>query len=181
MPKPVRKMQKANAAAQAAVLPKISPELLDQLVKGPMTAEAIDDASRAFKKALIERALGAEMSHHLGYAAGSEKPEAATNHRRIERKVPMHDNVPEARRARPVHLRHSDLGLLREAFGSFANDLQVAHSGMKRQRVPCKRLAGHPCGELLDQAAGVRNVLKIQRPVTRHGADPFRYAAAGAV
>src|SRR3972149_3009858 len=81
MPKPVRKMQKANAAAQAAVLPKISPELLDQLVKGPMTAESIDDASRAFKKALIERALGAEMSHHLGYAAGGDKPEAATNHR----------------------------------------------------------------------------------------------------
>jgi len=81
MPKPVRKMQKANAAAQAAVLAKIPPELLDELVKGPMTAEAVEDVSRAFKKALIERALGAEMSHHLGYAAGSEKPEAATNHR----------------------------------------------------------------------------------------------------
>ena len=81
MPKPVRKMQKANAAAQARVLPKIPPELLDQLVKGPMTAEAVQDASQAFKKALIERALGAEMSHHLGYALGFEKPETATNHR----------------------------------------------------------------------------------------------------
>ncbi len=81
MPKPVRKMQKANAAAQAAVLPRIPPELLDQLVKGPMTAEAVEDASRAFKKALIERALGAEMSHHLGYVAGADKPETATNHR----------------------------------------------------------------------------------------------------
>ena len=81
MPKPIRKMQKANAAAQAAVLPKIPPELLDQLVQGPMTAEAVDDVSRAFKKALIERALGAELSHHLGYAAGTEKPEAGTNHR----------------------------------------------------------------------------------------------------
>ena len=81
MPKPVRKMQKANAAAQAAVLPKIPPELLDQLVQGPMTAAAVEDASRAFKKALIERALGAEMSHHLGYPAGAAKPEAATNHR----------------------------------------------------------------------------------------------------
>ena len=40
MPKVVRKMQKANAAAQAKVLPKIPPELLDQLVKGPMTAES---------------------------------------------------------------------------------------------------------------------------------------------
>jgi transposase-like protein len=81
MPKPVRKMQKANAAAQARVLPKIPPELLDQLVKGPMSAEAVQDVSQAFKKALIERALGAEMSHHLGYALGSEKPDAATNHR----------------------------------------------------------------------------------------------------
>ena len=81
MPKPVRKMQKANAAAQAAVLPKIPPELLDQLVTGPMTAEAVDDVSRAFKKALIERALGAEMSHHLGYASGSIKPIDATNQR----------------------------------------------------------------------------------------------------
>ncbi len=81
MPKPVRKMQKANAAAHAAVLPRIPPELLDQLVKGPMTAEAVQDASTAFKKALIERALGAEMSHHLGYPAGADKPATATNQR----------------------------------------------------------------------------------------------------
>jgi len=67
-------MQKANAAAQAAVLPKIPPELLDQFVKGPMSAEAVQDASAAFKKPLIERALGAEMSHHLGYPAGAPKP-----------------------------------------------------------------------------------------------------------
>jgi putative transposase len=81
MPKPVRKMQKANAAAQAKVLPEIPLELLEQFMKGPMTAEAVQDASQAFKKALIERALGAEMSHHLGYAAGAEKPELLSNHR----------------------------------------------------------------------------------------------------
>jgi transposase-like protein len=74
-------MQKANAAAQAAVLPKIPPELLDQLVKGPMTPGAVQETSLAFKKALIERALGAEMSHHLGYAAGGDKPQRGTNHR----------------------------------------------------------------------------------------------------
>ena len=51
MPKPVRKMQKANAAAQARVLPKIPPELLDQLVKGPMTAEAVETpVSRSRKR-----------------------------------------------------------------------------------------------------------------------------------
>ena len=81
MPKPVRKMQKANAVAHAAVLPKIPAELLDQLVKGPMTPGAVQETSLAFKKALIERALGAEMSHHLGYAAGEDKPESRTNHR----------------------------------------------------------------------------------------------------
>ena len=51
MSKPVRKMQRANAAAHAAVLPKIPPAMLDQLVKGPMTAGSIQDASRAFKRA----------------------------------------------------------------------------------------------------------------------------------
>ena len=71
MPKPVRTMQKNNAMAQARVLPRIPPELLEQLVKGPMTAEAVEDASLAFKKALIERALGAEMSHHRRGALGN--------------------------------------------------------------------------------------------------------------
>ncbi|RDK04916.1 IS256 family transposase, partial [Cupriavidus lacunae] len=40
-------------------LPSIPKELIDQLVKGPMTAEAVQDAAMAFKKALIERAMGA--------------------------------------------------------------------------------------------------------------------------
>jgi len=46
-----------------------------------MTAEAIHAASLAFKKALIERALGGEMNHHLGYPAGAAKPTAVTNQR----------------------------------------------------------------------------------------------------
>ena len=36
---------------------------------------------RRFKKAIIERALGGELTHHLGYAAGAAKPEDTTNHR----------------------------------------------------------------------------------------------------
>jgi putative transposase len=62
-------------------LPHIPKELLDHLVQGPMTAEAVNAAGVAFKKALIERALGAEMSHHLGYAAGAAKPSEVVNHR----------------------------------------------------------------------------------------------------
>jgi putative transposase len=70
-----------KAAAAAAALPQIPKELIDQFVNGPMSAEAVNVASTAFKKALIERALGAELSHHLGYPPGSAKPEEATNHR----------------------------------------------------------------------------------------------------
>ena len=62
-------------------LPSIPADLVDQFVKGPMTAEAVQDLSMAFKKALIERALGAELGHHLGYAQGQERPEEATNQR----------------------------------------------------------------------------------------------------
>ena len=46
-----------------------------------MTPGAIEDVMRGFKKALIERALGAEMSHHLGYSPGAAKPSEVTNHR----------------------------------------------------------------------------------------------------
>ena len=46
-----------------------------------MTAEAIQDAALALKKALIERALGGELSHHLGYPPGGDKPADAGNHR----------------------------------------------------------------------------------------------------
>ena len=53
----------------------------ERFVTGPMSAEAVQAASMAFKKALIERALGAELSHHLGYAPGAAKPEEAANHR----------------------------------------------------------------------------------------------------
>jgi putative transposase len=70
-----------KAAVAKAALPQIPKELLDQFVSGPMTAEAVNAASVAFKKALIERAMGGELSHHLGYVPGAAKPEDATNHR----------------------------------------------------------------------------------------------------
>ncbi len=62
-------------------LPKIPKELLEQFGGGLMTAEAIEDASAAFKKALIERVLSAELGHHLGYPAGAQRPEDETNQR----------------------------------------------------------------------------------------------------
>ena len=77
---PSRKTTKAAVAA-AARMPSIPKELIDQFVTGPMSAEAVQDISMAFKKALIERALGGELSHHLGYPPGAVKPEQASNHR----------------------------------------------------------------------------------------------------
>ncbi|KHK48546.1 transposase, partial [Ralstonia sp. A12] len=67
-----RKTKTSIAAARE--LPAIPEELIAHFVKGPMSAEAVQEASMAFKKALIERALGAELGHHLGYPPGGERP-----------------------------------------------------------------------------------------------------------
>jgi putative transposase len=64
-----------------AKLPSIPKELVAQFLTGPMTGEAINAAGIAFKQALIEASLNAELTHHLGYAPGAEKPEAVSNHR----------------------------------------------------------------------------------------------------
>src|SRR5262249_4926891 len=63
-------------------LTPVPDEILDQFVgHGPLSAEELDAAVRRFKKAIIERALGGELTHHLGYPPGGEKPDDTTNHR----------------------------------------------------------------------------------------------------
>ena len=86
---------KTSKKKPAAALPTIPKELLDQFVSGPMSAEAVNAASMAFKKALIERALGAELSHHLGYPPGAEKPDEVSNHRNgVSSKTVLTDDGP---------------------------------------------------------------------------------------
>ncbi len=81
----------------ADVLASIAAEVLDQIVRdGPLTAAEIDTASRRFKKALSERALGGELPHHLGYPPGGAKPERATNHRNGTGKTVLTDDGPVA-------------------------------------------------------------------------------------
>ena len=70
-----------TATADKAALPRIPAELLEQLIPGPVKAGQLEDIFQQFKKVFIERALGAEMSHHLGYAPGQAKPDGAVNHR----------------------------------------------------------------------------------------------------
>lgn len=57
------------------VPPQISAKLLEELIPGPVSKEEFEDILQNFKKAFIERALNAEMGHHLGYRAGQAKPE----------------------------------------------------------------------------------------------------------
>ncbi|CAB1368370.1 IS256 family transposase [Denitratisoma oestradiolicum] len=86
---------KTSKKKPAVALPAIPKDIIDQFVSGPMTAEAVNAASMAFKKALIERALGAELSHHLGYPPGADKPPEAGNHRNgVSGKTVLTDDGP---------------------------------------------------------------------------------------
>jgi transposase-like protein len=76
MPSRAKKVDQA-----VAKLPSIPKELVAQFLTGPMTGEAINAAGLAFKQALIEASLNAELSHHLGYPPGAERPDGATNQR----------------------------------------------------------------------------------------------------
>jgi putative transposase len=82
MDMPMKK--KRTAAAQAAArgpLPEVPAELLDHLVKGPMTPSEVQDLFLSFQKAVIERTMAAEMNLHLGYRPGQDKPEGQANER----------------------------------------------------------------------------------------------------
>jgi transposase-like protein len=69
--------------AEAASKPelKVPQALLDQLVSGPMSQGDLERMFRSLKKAVIERAMSAEMSGHLGYGQGEPKPAGQSNQR----------------------------------------------------------------------------------------------------
>jgi len=74
--------RKRKSLTPDAPLAPVPSEILDQFVRqGPISPEELDAAVRRFKKAIIERALGGELTHHLGYPSGGEKPQDTTNHR----------------------------------------------------------------------------------------------------
>src|SRR5258705_12261152 len=73
---------KRKSLARETPLAPVPSEILDQFVRqGPLSVEELEAAVRRFKKAIIERALGGELSHHLGYPPGGTKPNDTTNHR----------------------------------------------------------------------------------------------------
>jgi len=74
--------RKRKSLAPDTPLAPVPDEILDQFVRqGPISQEEFDAAVRRFKKAIIERALGSELTHHLGYPPGGAKPDDTTNHR----------------------------------------------------------------------------------------------------
>src|SRR6185312_10075180 len=77
MPRKPKPPAKAVTTAELNV-PK---ELLDQLVKGLMTQGDLESMFRSLKKAVIERAMSAEMNDYLGYRQGENKPEGQANQR----------------------------------------------------------------------------------------------------
>lgn len=78
---PRKKKSNASSETQPAAEPKIPKELLDQLITGPITQGEFESIFRALKKAVIERAMSAEMTEHLGYKHGEAKPAGQINQR----------------------------------------------------------------------------------------------------
>jgi putative transposase len=78
-----RTSSKSTRPTDPSAGPKVSipSEFLDQVVKGPMSPADVHELCLSLKKAIIERAMGAEMSHHLGYRAGEPRPAGQNNHR----------------------------------------------------------------------------------------------------
>jgi transposase-like protein len=74
--------RKPKSGTPDAPLAPVPSEILDQFVgQGPISHEELEAAVRRFKKAIIERALVGELTHHLGYPPGGAKPDDTTNHR----------------------------------------------------------------------------------------------------
>ena len=74
-------MPKRKKEVPATPAIAVSSELLDQLVTGPMNPQEFEWLFRGLKKAIVERALGAELTHHLGYPKGETPPAEQGNYR----------------------------------------------------------------------------------------------------
>jgi len=59
----------------------LTEEALDALVAGVQTPAQMEDVLRDVKKALVERMLQVELTQHLGYADGAERPPGVVNAR----------------------------------------------------------------------------------------------------
>src|SRR5688572_8723219 len=83
----------------------------------PTSQADVDAIMRRFKKAIVERMLGGEMTHHLGYQPGGSKPAETTNHRNgSSGKTVLTDDGP------------LDLAMPRDREGTFEPQLIPKHA-----------------------------------------------------
>lgn len=148
------KLKNAAIAARSAALPKIPNELIDQFVTGPMTGEAVNAASMAFKKALIERAMGAELGHHPGYPAGAPKPGAAANQRNgrsaktvLTGEGPVRIEVPRDRDGSFEPVLIPKLMLLADDMVTDATRAQERRSALATQKIRAEAALGKIAGQ----------------------------------
>ena len=104
--------------------PRIRPELIEELManyKSPEDLTGPDGLLKELTAALVNRAMGAELDHHLGYAPGEAPPEGETNRRNGKRSKKLRSDqgtleieVPRDRESSfepqivPKHQRHFD-------------------------------------------------------------------------
>jgi hypothetical protein len=71
--------------------------ILDQFAgrARPMSQAEVDAITKRFKKALVERMLGGELTHDLGYPLAGRSP----------RTLPISATAPAARRCSPTMVR----------------------------------------------------------------------------
>src|SRR3954468_1789066 len=67
--------------AKSKAGPDFDDAALDALIGDTKTAEDLSALFRQMQKRLAERILATELTEHLGYAPGAEKPSDQANHR----------------------------------------------------------------------------------------------------
>ena len=117
-----------------------------------MTQGDLDSMFRSLKKAVIERAMSAEMSDHLGYRHGESKPEGQGNQRNgTTGKTVITDDGPVR------------IEVPRDRDGAFEPQIIGKHerrfTGFDQKIIICRRTAG--CARL-DGASPVRLAAAVQ-------------------
>jgi transposase-like protein len=72
-------MARSKKPRETSPEPDFDPAALDRLIGETRTPEELEQLFRQMKKRIVERMLGAELTHHLGYAPGDEKPAGQAN------------------------------------------------------------------------------------------------------
>ena len=60
-------MARPKRSRPASPAPDFAPEALDALIGSTQTPAELEELFRQMKKRIVERMLGAELTHHLGY------------------------------------------------------------------------------------------------------------------